>query len=173
MKTKLFELQNQSEKTSEQIGALSYALYLLKKENREAIDMVENVSTNIYYNQWKAKAKSTTEQVETLENLLNELSNEQTQTNNQIGEILEVCETLLNDLTSAYQEEAIQNAIEELKENEMTKQDFCDSACDNYRQILKGLVGFDIKDIYQGFRKFGDETELNEIAEKIYIELTK
>lgn len=70
---------------------------------------------------------------------------------------------LLSRLSSAYQENAIENAIDNFISGEYTytRQEFADECCDNYRDTLKGL---DLKDIYKGFEKYGDETELQDIA---------
>lgn len=74
---------------------------------------------------------------------------------------------LLNRLSSAYQENAIENAIDNFTSGEYTytRQEFADECCDNYRDTLKGL---DLKDIYKGFEKYGDETELQDIAYLIF-----
>lgn len=74
---------------------------------------------------------------------------------------------LLSRLSSAYQENAIENAIDNFTSGEYsyTRQEFADECCDNYRDTLKGL---DLKDIYKGFEKYGDETELQDIAYLIY-----
>ena len=77
---------------------------------------------------------------------------------------------LLSRLSSAYQENAIESTIENFISGEYsyTRQEFADECCDNYRDILKGLVGYDIKDIYKGFHKYGDEGQVQEIACLIY-----
>ena len=78
---------------------------------------------------------------------------------------------LLSRLSSAYQEQAINEAIESLTSGEYTytRQEFADECCNNYRDILKGL---DLKDIYKGFRLYGDEGEVQFIAFDIFDILT-
>lgn len=169
MKTKLFELQNQADRESERINALSYAIYLLQKEHDNAKDMVDNVPTNKYFNEWKEHEEKTKNQLETLESLYEEIIHEHTQTANQIGEILEQLEKKLNDCESAYQEQAIELTIDDLKEYEMNEEEFSQTACDYYRETLKGL---DLKSIYKGFELYGDETLLDGIARDIYKMLT-
>lgn len=72
-------------------------------------------------------------------------------------------EDLLSKLTSAYQEEAIETTLKNIKEYRYP-QDFAYDCCLTYREILKKLGG----DIYRLFRKYGDETEVHSIAVKIY-----
>ena len=72
---------------------------------------------------------------------------------------------LLNRLSSAYQEQAIEQAVDTWNNYEIiTRQEFADESCENYRDILNSLIGYTIKDIYQGFRRYGGEGELQEIA---------
>ena len=78
---------------------------------------------------------------------------------------------LLNQLSSAYQEEAIGNAIDEFYEfDDIDEEQFSQDACDFYREILKDAGN---SDIYKAFRKYGDETELDAIARKVYGLLSK
>lgn len=79
---------------------------------------------------------------------------------------------LMTQLESAYQESAIESAIETTKECKLSKQEFADECCYNYRDTLNGLIGYGIKDIYDGFRKYGDETLLQSIAYEIYNYIT-
>ena len=73
---------------------------------------------------------------------------------------------LLNQLSSAYQEEAIKQAIDEFYEfDNIDENKFAQDACEFYREILKSAGN---NDIYKAFRKFGDETELDAVARKIY-----
>jgi hypothetical protein len=80
-------------------------------------------------------------------------------------------EALKNDLSSAFQELAIDNARDYFNECQKrgeeipSQQEFMDYACEQYRDILKGR---EIRDIYEGFRKYGDETELDFIAGKVW-----
>lgn len=50
----------------------------------------------------------------------------------------------------------------------MTAQQFADECCSNYRNTLDGLVGYSINDIYEGFRKFGDECQVQSVAIALY-----
>ena len=73
---------------------------------------------------------------------------------------------LLNKLSSAYQEDAIGQAIDEYYDFDgIDEEQFTQDACDFYRDILKS-AGND--DVYKAFRQYGDETELDAIAREIY-----
>ena len=69
---------------------------------------------------------------------------------------------LLNSLSSAYQEEAIENTAEMISEYE-DAQRFADDCCDEYRSILN-RAGFTGNKIYKAYRYYGDETELQSVA---------
>jgi len=75
-------------------------------------------------------------------------------------------DNLLSKLTSAYQENAIEHVLEDIDEYKNAL-DFCDAVCEQYRDVLKG-AGYGGGDVYEGFHKFGDETEINEVAKEIY-----
>ena len=73
---------------------------------------------------------------------------------------------LLTSLSSAYQENAIENVLEDIDEYENALH-FCDAVCEQYRDVLKD-AGHGGNEVYKGFHKFGDETEINEVAKEIY-----
>ena len=77
---------------------------------------------------------------------------------------------LLASLSSAYQEGAIGNILEDVDDYENALR-FADDCCNEYREILKRAgygETFGAHSIYNGFNKYGDETELDEIAREIY-----
>lgn len=73
---------------------------------------------------------------------------------------------LLSGLTSAYQENAINSVLEDIDEYENAFH-FRDAVCSEYRDVLKG-AGYAGGDVYKGFKKYGDETEIDEVAKEIY-----
>ncbi len=73
---------------------------------------------------------------------------------------------VLSTLSSAYQEEAIENTAELLSEYD-SAQKFADYCCQEYREILK-RAGFGGSAIYRGFRYYGDEIETQQAALEIY-----
>lgn len=82
----------------------------------------------------------------------------------------EKIEELKNQLSSAYQEQALENILEDVNNYDNPVQ-FCDAVCENYREILKGAGFNDLTGktaICRGFELFGDETELNSIADAVY-----
>lgn len=82
---------------------------------------------------------------------------------------------LMMMLSSAYQEKAIDDACDyfhecqERQEPTPSEEDFCEYVCETYRDILKSA---DCKDVYDGFRKYGDECEADFIARKVWQVLT-
>jgi len=84
---------------------------------------------------------------------------------------------MVKELASAYQEQAIEDAIDDLQEHEMNDaQEFADACCEYYREILKGAGfgdDFGSHSIYKGFAKFGDECQVQEVAFKVWAFLTK
>lgn len=85
-------------------------------------------------------------------------------TNNQTKQ--ERVAALLLELSSAYQEEAIENTAEALGDYENAQQ-FADDCCYEYRDILKA-AGYNGGAIYKAFRNFGDECELQSVALSYY-----
>ena len=79
----------------------------------------------------------------------------------------EKLEGLLNRLSSAYQENSITGEIDNIKEYAYTRQEFADACCETYRETLKG-AGYGGDKVYKGFRDYGDETELQDIAYQVY-----
>lgn len=83
-------------------------------------------------------------------------------------------EESLSTLTSAYQEQAIEQAVEywddltQDEQDDTSRQEFADICCEYYRGSLEGLVGYDIKDIYEGFFKFGDECQVQDTALEVF-----
>ena len=173
--------QKQLEKINqlnEQKEALEYAIQLLEKKHAEALDIVQNVPTNIYIEDWKREEKKTRRQVASLivlkSNLIEELTtlwNEWEKTHEQTRK--EIDALYIDDLTSAYQEQAIDEAIDYAQDNEMENaQEFADACCENYREVLKG-AGFGGDNVYKGFRKFGDECQVQGVAFEVWAILTK
>ena len=83
---------------------------------------------------------------------------------------LKQIEELKNELSSAYQEQAVDSVLESVKEYDNPIW-FANDVCDAYREILKG-AGYDDQTgrtaIYRAFALYGDETELNDTALKVY-----
>ena len=73
---------------------------------------------------------------------------------------------VLSGLSSAYQEEAIESTAEDLNDYE-DAQKFADDCCEKYRHILTG-AGYYGQHIYEGFRDYGDECELQSAALEYY-----
>lgn len=182
-------MKTNTQKTSETIkekgkqrDALSYAIYLLQKKHSEAVSMVENVPNNIYIEEWKRQAETTGEQLESLEQLKSDLES-------QIDALCRKCdndieqeqkairELMSNELSSAYQEQAIEEAQDDLFGFEMENaQEFADACCEYYRDILKGAGfgdDFGSHSIYKGFAKYGDECQVQMVAFKVWEILTK
>ena len=80
-------------------------------------------------------------------------------------------ESLKNGLSSACQENAIDNAVDyfnecqERGEETPSEQEFCDYVCEQYRDILKHT---DTSDIYKAFNKYGTETEIDFCASLVW-----
>jgi len=72
----LQELNTKIDTLCDQYSAIVYALELVKKEHANAVDMVENVPSNIYIEDWKAKAQSIAKKVELIEGALLKMSQE-------------------------------------------------------------------------------------------------
>ena len=173
--------QKQLEKINqlnEQKEALEYAIQLVEKKHAEALDIVQNVPTNIYIEDWKREEKKTRRQVASLivlkSNLIEELTtlwNEWEKTHEQTRK--EIDTIYMDDLTSAYQEQAIDEAIEYAQDNEMENaQEFVDACCDYYREQLK-KAGFEGQKIYKGFADYGDECQVQSVALEVWAILTK
>ena len=75
-------------------------------------------------------------------------------------------DNMLSNLTSAYQENAINSVLEDIDEYENAV-NFGDAVCSEYRDVLKG-AGYGGNDVYKGFNKYGDETEIYAVAKDIY-----
>ena len=81
-------------------------------------------------------------------------------------ELQQRIDELLMTLSSAYQEEAIQNELEVIEEYE-DSQKFANDCCDTYREILK-QAGYTGMAIYKAFRKYGDECEVQSVAIEVF-----
>ena len=79
-------------------------------------------------------------------------------------------EKMKNQLSSAYQEQAVNSVLEDVNAYTNPEQ-FADAVCETYRDILRGAGYGDITgsySVYRGFRIYGDETELNSVALVVY-----
>ena len=53
-----------------QIEALNYALYLVKQKHDEAVYVVQNVKTNVYYEDWCREEASLSKKIEVLKSVI-------------------------------------------------------------------------------------------------------
>lgn len=180
-KTTLKNRIEEMHKKTKQTDAVRYVLRILESKHRDALDMVQNVPNNVYINEWKQEEKMLAEKVQTITELLDEMSialyhlcdliSEERNTQN------ETIEKVLADLSSAYQENAILSAVDTYNDGEeMTAQEFADLACENYREQLKfaGFFGdLGAHSVYKGFAHYGDETEVQSFAFTIYDIITR
>lgn len=169
-------------KMSRELDALHYAKYLTSQKHASALDMVQNCPQNIYIEDWKKEEKNLAEKCEYLAELENDLQ----------SDLFALCDAIENErkaqrqildnyfvghLSSAYQEDAIINAVETFNDGEkMSAQEFADLCCENYREQLrfagfKGMTG--ANSIYKGFSKYGDEAQVQAVAFAVYGIITR
>ena len=76
-RTKIQELEEQMDKMGAELGALAYAIQLVEEKHKSAADMVANVPTNIYIEEWKSEERYTAQKLEQLKALYEEKGKDQ------------------------------------------------------------------------------------------------
>lgn len=177
-KSTIQKTREKAERVYEQYDALKYGIMLTNQKHESAVSMIRDCPQNIYIDDWKREEKTLAKRLEKLESLAQDLADEQDRLFDLLEQLREeqrqaVSNYEISHLSSAYQESAVESAIDTFNDGDkMSAQDFADECCANYRDILKS-AGFDDSAIYKGFKQYGDECQVQGVALVLYGLITR